>query len=419
MTQQIQSALAACSYRFPTKSLTTFVAATLVFIAAISGARLSSAQTEGSPNPFGGKPHKVGLGKVLTSAHGGQIFGFDVDENGSDGIIDDAVTLSNGGLESSIETFDITTGKITKVVKTVVSQSGDDELVTFGIGGKDIGFVDEERVHIGNGHVTRNDIFDLLNPVSGEKITGQWTLPHSKGALFWTLAQNQTTATQVAMVFRFDENSNAVPWLYVTDLATNQILNAIWLSQFEDDYLLLLAQDSATDEAVTNIDSSPGGPPPVNVIVNLKTGKLREFNGFNNGFYGAGAINGLAVDSTTGILCTTTSLNAQVEFYKLSDGSGTWAQLPGTGDTDELSAGWPVTNDPLHHLFLIGQPYSSTGGSSAIYVYDEKGNLKETINGFNFPNEFLVAGVKIVINPKLRVGWVNGPNVNQLQQFFY
>ena len=387
----------------------------MVFIGLIVGSQTATAQAATAAS--GGRRGK--LGKVLTSAYGGQIFGFDVNQNGDDGIIDDAVSLSNGGLKSAIETFDITTGKITKIVKTLVSKTSNDELVTFGIGGNDVGLVDEERATIKNDHVTRNDLFYLLNPVSGQQITGPWTLPDSKNALLWQLAQNQTTSTQLAVVYRFS-GSNSVPWLYLTDLATNTIVKSIPLQVFEDNFLLMFAQDTATDEAVTAISSYPGGPPPVNVVINLETEKIRQFNGFNNGFYGAGGINGLAVDSTTGILCTTTELNAQVEFYKVSDGSGTFAQLPNTTNTSQLNSGQSVTNDPVNHLFLITQPVSSTGGVSAVYVYDEKGHLKETINGFTFnvdlPPSF---GLKIVLNPNKRIAWVQGANANQLQQFFY
>jgi hypothetical protein len=384
---------------------------TLIMLATLFLIAVASAQTA-SPRA----PHKVGLGKVLTGALDGTIFDFDVNQNGTDGILDDAATLPDGSVKSAIEIFDTTTGKITKVVETVVSKTGNQELTARGILGNDIGFVDFERVHIANFHVTRNDVFDLLNPVSGEKITGVWNLPDPRGALFWAFAPNQSTTTQVALVYRSD---NATPWLYVTDLASNTILNSIKLPQFQFDYLLDLAQDTVTGEAVTNINSEPGGPAPINVFINLKTGKTRQFSGFNNGFYGAGAINGLAVDSSTGVLCTTTSLNSQVEFYNVTSGKGLWAQLPGTTDTDELNAGWSVTNDPVNHLFLVGQPISSTGGSSAIYVYDEKGNWKETIDGFSFNNSSFAGSINIAINPKLRTGWVNGPTFNNLQQFFY
>ena len=391
--------------------------ASLIFIIATAFALIVTALAQPAAGQRRG--HKVGLGTVLSSAYGGQIFGFDVDWNGTDGINDDALTLPDGSLKSAIETFDLNTGKITKVIKTIHSATGDNELVTFGIFGTDVGLADEERVHIGNGHVTRNDLFYVLDPVSGETITGQWTPPHQKGLLLFAVAPNQATATQVALVYRLSGN-NDVPWLYVTDLATNTMVNTIPLTKYEDNFLLPLGQDTKTNQAVTAISSYPGGPPPVSVVINLKNGKIRTFNGFNNGFYGAGGVNGVAVDSTTDTMCTTTELNSQVEFYKISNGQGTWAQLPNTDDTDELQSATAITSDPLHHLFLVAQPVSSTGGNSTIYVYDEKGNLKETINGFTFNPDLPASfGINIAINPSLRIGWVQGANANQLQQFFY
>ncbi len=418
MTERFEVANRAYARPAGTIAFARLMVAWFIFVGLIVGSQSAVAQAGAVVSGPGGSRHK-GLGKVLSSAYGGQIFGFDVNQNGDDGIIDDAVSLSDGGLKSAIETFDISTGKITKIVKTLVAKTANDELVTFGIGGNDVGLVDEQRVTLKNEHVTRNDLFYLLNPVSGGEITGPWTLPQSKGALLWQLAQNQTTSTQLAVVYRFS-GSNSVPWLYLADLATNKILKSIQLQIFNDNFLLMFAQDTATDKAVTAISSYPGGPPPVNVVIDLKTEKIRTFNGFNNGEYGAGGINGLAVDSTTGILCTTTELNAQVEFYKLSNGSGTWAQLPGTSNISQLNSGQSVTNDPVNHLFLITQPVSSTGGNSAVYVYDEKGNLRETINGFTFntnlPPSF---GLKVVLNPNKRIAWVQGANANQLQQFFY
>ena len=396
-----------------------FAACTLVLMLLIAGAGSAAAKTHSSRNPGNGS-HPGGLGKVLSSANGGQIFGFDVNQNGTDGIIDDALVMPDGSLKSAIETFDINTAKITKTVKTLLSPDEDQELVTFGIGGNDVGLVDEQRDKFKNGRVVRNDRFFILNPVSGEQITGPWTIPNNKNSLLAQLAQNQATDTQVTLVYRPAQGFNEMPWLYVTDLATNTILKTIKLTDFEDDFLIQIAQDSAKSEVVTFINSFPGGPAPVNVVINLNTEKSRRFNGFNNGPFGAGAISGLAIDSTTHILCTTTNLNAQVEFYKIAKGTGTWAQLPGTGNADELTSGTAVANDSLNHLFLVAQPVSSTGGDSAIYVYDEKGNLQETLNGFSFnrdlPSDF---GVKIVLIPSLRMGWVNGASVTELQQFFY
>jgi hypothetical protein len=69
----------------------------------------------------------------------------------------------------------------------------------------------------------------------------------------------------------------------------------------------------------------------------------------------------------------------------------------------------------------VTQPYTSTGSSgSSIDVYEETGNLIETINGLSFENANFPPNIlKIVVNPSRRIGWVNGPNGNQIQQFFY
>jgi hypothetical protein len=388
-------------------SITVFV---VVFVSVILGAQLASAQTYTALN-------KVGVGKVLSSAYGGQIFGFDINENGTDGIITEALSLSNGGLKSAVETFDLKTGKITKIVKTLVSPTGGDELFADGIAGNDVALIDEQRATIKNGHVSRDDLFFVMNPVSGGKITGPWTPPNPKNLVFWQLAPNQTTDTQVAAVYR-DAFSSDVPWLYVSNIATNTFLNFIRVKGVST-----LAQDTTTNEAVTATGTDRGGKANAGkvVLVNLTTGKTREFKQFNNGFYSAGYVNGLAVDSSTGIACITTNLNSQVAFYTLSNGTGVWAQLPNTRDIDEYNSGYVVANDPLHRLFLVTQPYTSTGSSgSSIDVYDETGNLIENINGFNFENANYPPNVlKIVVNPSLRIGWVNGPNGNQIQQFFY
>lgn len=85
-----------------------------------------------------------------------------------------------------------------------------------------------------------------------------------------------------------------------------------------------------------------------------------------------------------------------------------------------LYTGSAVANDSEHGLFLVAQPYSSTGGNSAIYVYDETGDLVETLNGFDFRFSLnSLPPMKIAVSPVLRLGAVNGPNPNQLQVFSY
>ena len=64
---------------------------------------------------------------------------------------------------------------------------------------------------------------------------------------------------------------------------------------------------------------------------------------------------------------------------------------------------------------MTEQFYCTGTQGSAIVVYDESGNLLETITGFNFP----VGVGAAAINPSKRMGWVSGPHLDQLQQFFY
>lgn len=348
------------------------------------------------------------MGKALSSAYGGQILGFDIDQTGSDGLLSESLTKSRGKARSAIETFDLKAGKITTVVKTMAKTANDDFL-TFGIVGNDVGFVDEQRVKLND--ISRHDRYLLLNPVQGDKITGQWEPPHVTDSVLYQQAENQATNTQVSVVFRNAFSQN-VPWLYVWDSSSNRFLNFIRLSYTGS----AMAEDSSRNQAV--LASQSGSGAPIMTLVNLKTKKITVFQGLNNGPEGAGAVNGLAVDSGTGTACTTTELNAQVEFYDLAKETGFAVQLPGTDSGDQSNSGGAVANDSQNHLFLVAQPFSSESRGSSIYVYDESGNLVESINGFSFSGSSLPA-TKIAVNPGLRIGWVNGPSSNQIQQFFY
>ena len=374
-------------------------------LTACSGAAVSSRLPSAFSTESAALPAKAGLGKVLTSAYGGQVFGFDVDRKGTDGLLSES---PGSGATAAIETFDLETAKITKIVKTL-SGNPNHDFVTFGIVGNDVGFVDEQRVKLGP--ESRRDRFFLLKPASGEKITGQWMPPHVKNSVLYQQAENQATSTQASVVFR-NAFSSDVPWLYVWDSATNKFLNYIRLKSTGEQ----MAEDTLTDEAVLAAQSGSGVP--TITLVNLKSGKLETFNGLNVGPNGAGAANGLAVDSRTGIACTTTELNAQVEFYNLAKETGVAVQLPNTGPGSQLNSGSAVASDSKDGLFLVAQPYSSTGGNSSIYLYDESGDLIETLNGFNFSTLYLPP-LKIAVNPDLRIGMVNGPNRNQLQEFSY
>jgi hypothetical protein len=379
---------------------------------------LPSNQTATSAHGVRDHPSSDALGPVLTTSDGGQIFGFDVDQQGNDGIV-----TSWRDAEISVQTFDETTGKITKTfaIRTGKAVRKGSDYDADGILDGDVGLVDFQRAGK-PGISPAHDLYHVAKPVSGEKLTGRWNPTINLfNVVQW--AVNQSTPTSV--FYGYQREGSDSPKLVVSNVGKNTVSKVIQLnpSQFSLGTTPQLAQDTLHDLAV--IASSPsygaaGGPPPIIATVNLKSGKVSEFGGVAcPGLAGCGAPNGIAYDSATGIACTTTEIDGGVEFYLVAKQTGSYAFMPGHGG--QLTAGTYVINDPIHKLFLIAQPYSSTASSgSSVQVFDESGSLMESLNGFNFTDAGdLAIPVRIAINPSKRIGWVNGPGVNQLQGFSY
>jgi hypothetical protein len=356
------------------------------------------------------------LGPVLTTSDGGQIFGFDIDQNGNNGVL-----ASASSAEISAQTFDETTGKITKTLGAITGKKvvkGDD-YVADGIFAGDVGLVDFQKAGI-PGKTPAKDLYHLLNPVTRNRLNGRWIPPVKLfNVLEW--APNQSTSTSV--VFGYQREGSDPSELIVSDVGKNTFGKVITLSS--TDFSLgtqpQLAEDTVNNLAV--MASSPsfgaaGGPPPVIWTVNLKSGKMTHFSGVNcPGSVGCGYANGIGYDSSTGIACTTTELDAGVEFYDVAKQTGIRVRLP--NNAGQINAGDFVANDAVNGLFLIAQPVSTTGSGSSIQVYNESGTLEESINGLNFSDASTVIPVRISINPKSRIGWVNGPQADQLQEFSY
>jgi len=346
----------------------------------------------------------VGLGAVLTSKHG-QIYGFDVNRNGNDGLL---ATVSD------VETFDQDTGTILKTypAKTPAGTS----YAADGILNGDLGLITRFVVPKGSLYAKRH--FNVMKPVTKGKFTGKWT-PPIKDIEVETAGPNQVTDTTA--FFAIELKNQDVPDLFTSNVANNTFGKVFHLSPstFSLGNGPQFAQDTSTNQEVVALSpdgGAVGGSAPVNVVINLKTGKQTQWNGFNNGYFHAGYVNGMALDSTTGTFATTTELNAQVEFYNIATHDGTFAQFPCTGSTSQGNSGAGIANDPVNGLFLVTDPFYCDGSQgSALLVYDEQGNLVETITGF----KFAIAEPAPVIVPSKRMGWAFGPQFSQLQQFFY
>lgn len=352
-----------------------------------------------------GTNHNIGLGKVLSSKNGGQIFGYDIDRNSSDGVIATA---------TDVETFDQGTGKITAAFPKKLPPGTSYKVD--GIFAGDVALV--TRYVVPSGKIFAKRFYNVMKPVTAKKFTGAWTEP-IKDIDVLQAGVNQTTTTSALFAIALKHLDN--PEIVVTNVGANTVSKVISLDpnlfgggngpQFDQDFnknqgVIALSPDGGR----------VGGSAPINVLVDLSTSKQTQFTGLNNGPFGAGYVNGLAVDSKTGIAATTTELNAQVEFYDLAKQTGISAQLPCTGNAAQINSGSGLANDPVNGLFLVTEQYYACGGNtSAIIVFNEKGAAVETITGFKFyPGQ-----PAPVVNPSTRTGWVFGPGFNQLQEFSY
>jgi hypothetical protein len=358
----------------------------------------------------------AGLGAVLNTKDGGQVFGFDINQTGNDGALASSRGTNKPGVfVVSVETFDQNTGAITA---SFANSTGTTNSFLFdGILAGDVGFV--THFEVPKGQVFAKHFYNLMNPVTANRFTGAWKAPVPNTNIMQT-ASNQSTTQNVLFT---EDPATHNPELIVTDVAANTIQKVIPLDPnlFVGGNGPILSEDTVAKKAVIALSPDGGavrhpGVPTETVQIDLATGTQTSFNGFADGFFGPGFVNGAAVDSGTHVQATTTELNSQVEFYNLSTQKGIKAaQLPCTRNVDQTTSGAGVANDPVNKLFLVSVPMNACAPGSAIDVYDETGKLVETITGFTF----FLGEPPAVLNPSKRMGWALGPKPSQLQQFFY
>jgi len=343
------------------------------------------------------------------SKFGGQIFGFDIDQNGSEGILSEAQTLGNGDVLAAVETFDQRTGKILKVVARKQSQ---DDFVTLGVVGNGVGLVEYEH------EVRFLDVkryFPMLDPLTANKFTSLWTPPLGKTHLLIGVSRNQGDPNTA--FFAYDNGNTFQPWVFTSNVAANTFSQPVVPNddRFSFGVPPVIGYDSQKNIAVIAQDfGSPTDVPEIGLI-DLTAGTFDEFTGV-----GLGLVNGIAVDSDDHIACTTTEIDYSVEFYDLQNRTGFSEFLPDA--TNQLYSGADVEYDPIHKVFLVAQPVSSTAPSgSSIHVFDTKGNFIESINGLNFSNAFNIIPAHIALHPSKRAGFIDGPDpgVTEIQSFKY
>lgn len=349
---------------------------------------------------------RVGPGNVFVhTKFGGFILGYDIDQSGTEGILSESLTLGGGKYDVAVETFDQKTGKILSVVAQ--QKNSHNDYVTLGIEGQGVGLVEYERA---KGIFVGQRQYAMLNPLSGNKFTGRWTPPLTKDDIIIGLSASQGSSN--AAVMAFDNGGNFNSFLFSTNVGANTFGSIVNVtdSVFDFNNSPVMAMDTATNQAVLGSSFGCYGCSTEIGLVDLTQGTVTTFPGLGFGF-----VNGIAVDSNTGIACTTTEDDFSVEFYDLANQTGFIVPIPGA--TNQAQSGADVEVDPINKLFFVGQPFTSTGFTgSSIQVFDEQGNFVESINGLKLP----VSPVRIALNPTHRMGYVLvTPDLTSLQSFTY
>jgi hypothetical protein len=348
----------------------------------------------------------IGIGNVVVNtALGGFILGYDIDQMGTEGILSEALVLNDGKADVAVETFDQKTGKIIKIVTEQKDSKSD--FVSFGIFGSHVGLVEFE--HVTNLYVDKR-LYGTLNPLNSNKQTGVWTPPLPKADHIIEGVSGSQGFSETAVLAINNTANDFSSYVFSSNVGANTFGPVIKVSDpvFNWNNSPVIAIDNATNQAVLGSSNGCFGCTTEIGLVDLTTETQTEFEGLGLGF-----INGMAVDSSTGIACTTTEDDFSVEFYDLAKQTGIIVVLPGA--TNQSQSGLAVSVDPIHKLFLVGQEFSSTSPSgSSIQVFDEQGNFVESLNGFGLP----ASPAYMALHPSQRMGYVLAGE-NALQSFTY
>jgi hypothetical protein len=384
------------------QSISIALVALLLFLASLSRAADESVIPV-NPNDEAGDV-------IVHGKLGGLIFGFEVDPNGTEGLLCEAFSHPDGTLSARVETFSQSKGRITRVLGGSESQ---DDFIALGVAGS-VGLIEHEKVR-GLFNIKRT--FSTINPLAGNMINGAWTPPISSQQIVNQVKPALDGTPNVA-VYALSVSTSVNPVVFSSNLADNTFGPVIDITDpdFTQEAPPVIAFDPIGNQAILGHDKpSPFILPPLIAFVDLTTGSFVKRTGL-----GLGVINGIAVDAEDGILCTDTSFDSAVQFYSLSDLTGISVFLPGHDPQTSTASGGDIEFDPINKLFLVAQPFSDgqLDNGSSIHVFDLTGNLVESIDGLLFQGGDNVFPVHITLNPSHRMGFVNGPDLTTAIQSF-
>jgi hypothetical protein len=156
----------------------------------------------------------VGTGDVIVRGRlGGLIFGFEVDPNGTEGLLCEAVSNPDGTVSARVETFSQATGRIIRVLGGTESQ---DDFIALGVAGS-VGLIEHEHVR-GVFNIKRT--FSTINPLAGNMVNRRWTPPIDPKQIVNQMKPVLDGSPNVA-VYALSVSTNVNPVVFSSNLADN------------------------------------------------------------------------------------------------------------------------------------------------------------------------------------------------------
>jgi hypothetical protein len=349
----------------------------------------------------------------VMAADGGYVNnGWGIDASGSDGFITSGQELASGEDLTSLEVFNQTNNQITQTIGSSANQlyyTND-----WGIYGNDVGLACNEQMPSETASCT------LLNPVATGTLGSSWTPSLSDQFSYYDSAANSTS--DVAAFYGYDDSTSQLA-VFSSNLLTSATTPIVGLgsvmSTFAAPVVWGIGQNTTTNTAVLPADDAANSSaPPTILLVNLNTNQATSFAGLGSGFpYGIG------VDSTSDKAAVPTLTDCGLTIYNLATQTGNEVILPQPPSGN--ANGVFTMADPKASLFLISQAASpdfnvNNNTLSEVLVYDEQGNLKESVERFYMFDTFLsITANFLQVNPTTRSGYLIGPYQQQLAPFNY
>ena len=180
---------------------------------------LCSAAAFGQSNEFHSNLSAGPTGVLVHSQFGGQIFGFDIDQNGTEGLLAENKTAEQWEcIWPRSKPLTRRPAKSSTWCEFPQPSNTQDDFITMGVVGSSVGLFEHEIVS--HQFVSRRT-FGTLNPLSLNKVNGVWTPPIGAQHIIMPGGVSHNQGVPNVAVFAYDNSDNFIPYVFSSNVANN------------------------------------------------------------------------------------------------------------------------------------------------------------------------------------------------------